>query len=61
LSYFIIIGHLYAGAGPCFAKAVALRGTMYTLMSQVEDAITDLTEVIKMDDDQANIKVLYIK
>ncbi|XP_031555205.1 mitochondrial import receptor subunit TOM70-like [Actinia tenebrosa] len=45
------------GEGPCYAKAVALRGTMYTLTSQVEDAVKDLTEVIDMDDDKADIKL----
>lgn len=32
---------------------------MYTLTSQLEDAVKDLTEVIEMDDDQVDIKVGY--
>ncbi|KAK3744769.1 hypothetical protein QZH41_013302 [Actinostola sp. cb2023] len=53
----IVFCFCMTGEGPCYAKALALRGTMYTLMSQVEDAITDLTEVITMDDDKASIKL----
>lgn len=33
---------------------------MYTLMSQVDDAMNDLTEVINMDDNKASIKVIII-
>lgn len=42
---------------PCYAKALALRATMYTLMSQVDDAMSDIDEVINMDDNRASIKV----
>ncbi|EDO28351.1 predicted protein, partial [Nematostella vectensis] len=36
---------------------MALRGTMHTLMSQVKEAIDDLTQVIDMDDDKASTKL----
>ncbi|KXJ11106.1 mitochondrial import receptor subunit TOM70 [Exaiptasia diaphana] len=42
---------------PFYAKAVALRATMYTLMSQIDDAMCDLDEVINMNDDKASIKL----
>ncbi|XP_001637299.2 mitochondrial import receptor subunit TOM70 isoform X1 [Nematostella vectensis] len=45
------------GPSPCYARAMALRGTMHTLMSQVKEAIDDLTQVIDMDDDKASTKL----
>ena len=45
------------GPGPFFVKAFALRGTLYTLISKVDDAIKDLTQVIDADDKNVSVKV----
>ena len=47
----------HEGEGPCYVKALALRGTMYTLMSQLKEAIADLTVVIDMEKTNENKKV----
>lgn len=46
-----------AGPGPFYVRALALRGTMYTLISKVDEAIKDLTQVIDSEDEQVSIKV----
>ena len=46
-----------AGPGPFYVRALALRGTMYTLLSKVDEAIKDLTQVIDSEDEQVSIKV----
>ena len=45
------------GPGPLYIKAFALRGTLYTLISKVDEAVHDLTQVINSDDEQASTKV----
>ena len=45
------------GPGPLYIKAFALRGTLYTLISKVDDAVRDLTQVINAEDEQASTKV----
>ena len=45
------------GPGPLYIKAFALRGTLYTLISKVDDAVRDLTLVINAGDEQASTKV----
>jgi len=48
---------LFEGPGPLYFKAFALRGTLYTLISKVDEAIKDLTQVIDSDDEHVSIKV----
>ena len=48
---------LVEGPGPFFEKAFALRGTLYTLISKVDEAIKDLTQVIDADDKNVSVKV----
>lgn len=45
------------GPGPLYIKAFALRGTLYTLISKVDEAVRDLTLVINAEDEQASTKV----
>ncbi|XP_015765073.1 PREDICTED: mitochondrial import receptor subunit TOM70-like [Acropora digitifera] len=45
------------GPGPFYVRALALRGTMYTLISKVDEAIKDLTQVIDSEDEQVSIKL----
>ena len=45
------------GPGPLYIKACALRGTLYTLISKVDEAVRDLTLVINAEDQQASTKV----
>ena len=55
---FIIISVVFVvGPGPLYIKAFALRGTLYTLISKVDEAVHDLTQVINSDDEQASTKV----
>lgn len=45
------------GPGPFYVRVLALRGTMYTLISKVDEAIKDLTQVIDSEDEQVSIKL----
>lgn len=45
------------GPGPLYLKAFALRGTLYTLISKVDEAIRDLTQVIDAEDEQVSTKL----
>lgn len=45
------------GPGPLCVKAFALRGTLYTLISKVDEAVRDLTLVINAEDEQASTKL----
>ena len=47
----------HVGTGPLYIKAFALRGTLYTLISEVDEAIHDLTQVVNADDEKVSIKV----
>ena len=47
------------GTGPLYFKAFALRGTLYTLLSKVDEAVHDLTQVINADDEKTSTKVEY--
>ena len=38
-------------------KAFALRGTLFTLISKVDEAVRDLTQVINADDENVSTKV----
>lgn len=48
----------YQGPGPLYLRAFALRGTMYTLISNVDEAIQDFTQVIDADRTEDLTKVL---
>ena len=50
--YFCVVG-----PGPLYIKAFALRGTLYTLISKVDEAVRDLTQVINAEDGHASTKV----
>ena len=44
------------------AKALLLRGTMYTLMSAIDKAVADFDELLKFEDNEENSKVcLFVK
>lgn len=47
------------GPGPLYLRAFALRGTMYTLISNIDEAIQDLTQVIDAEslEDLTKLKV----
>ncbi|PFX33618.1 mitochondrial import receptor subunit TOM70-like [Stylophora pistillata] len=45
------------GTGPLYIKALALRGTLYTLISKVDEAVHDLTQVINADDNNVSTKL----
>ncbi|KAJ7378009.1 Mitochondrial import receptor subunit TOM70 [Desmophyllum pertusum] len=45
------------GTGPLYFKAFALRGTLYTLLSKVDEAVHDLTQVINADDEKTSTKL----
>lgn len=45
------------GIGPLYIKALALRGTLYTLISKVDEAIHDLSQVINADDKTISTKL----
>ena len=47
------------GPGPLYIKAFALRGTMYTLISRVDEAVQDLTQVVDADSDETSTKVFF--
>ena len=47
----------HLGIGPLYIKALALRGTLYTLISKVDEAIHDLSQVINADDKTVSTKV----
>ena len=46
------------GPGPLYLRAFALRGTMYTLISNIDEAIQDLTQVIDAESLEDLTKVL---
>ena len=48
---------LCQGPGPLYIKAFALRGTLYTLISKVDEAVKDLTQVIDAGDKESSTKV----
>lgn len=48
----------YQGPGPLYLRAFALRGTMYTLISNIDEAIQDLTQVIDAESLEDLTKVL---
>ena len=47
----------HVGTGPFYIKALALRGTLYTLISKVDEAVHDLTQVINAADNNVSTKV----
>lgn len=51
---------LVKGPGLFYVKAFALRGTLYTLISKVDEAIEDLTQVIDADDENVSTKVCTV-
>ena len=56
-SYFFSNDLSHLGIGPLYIKALALRGTLYTLISKVDEAIHDLSQVINADDKTISTKV----
>ena len=56
-SYFFSNDLFHLGIGPLYIKALALRGTLYTLISKVDEAIHDLSQVINADDKTISTKV----
>lgn len=58
--YYQMIIFLVKGPGLFYVKAFALRGTLYTLISKVDEAIEDLTQVIDADDENVSTKVCTV-
>ena len=56
-TFFFFFSACATGQGPFYVRALALRGTMYTLISKVDEAIKDLTQVVDAEDEQVSIKV----
>ena len=54
----MIMYTFYQGPGPLYLRAFALRGTMYTLISNIDEAIQDLTQVIDAESPEDLTKVL---
>ena len=57
LTFFPMASFFHLGFGPLYIKALALRGTLYTLISKVDEAIHDLSQVINADDKTISTKV----
>ena len=57
LTFFPMASFFHLGIGPLYIKALALRGTLYTLISKVDEAIHDLSQVINADDKTISTKV----